>query len=72
MEANDLKPPPFRIVTFRDGQEIIAEDIETEVAARVRFASAIDLCKSCGDEHTHHVELRSGGETIEAWPSRQS
>ena len=69
MEASDLKDhPPFRVITFRDGQEVISEDVETEVAARTRFASAIDLCQSRDAAHSHRVELHSGGEMIETWP----
>jgi bacterioferritin (cytochrome b1) len=69
MEASNLKQrPPFRVITFRDDQEVISEDVETEVAARTRFASAIDLCKTRDSAHAHRVVLQSGGETIAAWP----
>lgn len=68
MEANDLTHPPFRVLTYRDGREIIAEDVRTEVAARTRFASAIDLCRTRDDAHAHRVELRAGGDTLEIWP----
>lgn len=69
MEDSDLnRRPPYRVVTFRDDQEVIAEDVETEVAARTRFASAIDLCQSRDAAHGHRVELRSGGTTIATWP----
>ncbi|GJE48702.1 hypothetical protein GOFOIKOB_1734 [Methylobacterium tardum] len=69
MEANDLKQPPFRVLTFRDGQQVIAEDVETEVAARTRFASAVDLCKTRDDAHGHHVELHAGSEVLDRWSS---
>ena len=69
MEASDLNQhPPYRVITFRDAQEVIAEDVETEVAARTRFASAIDLCKTRDGAHGHRVELQSGGRTIATWP----
>ena len=35
MEANDLKHPLFRVLTFRDGQQVIAEDVKTEVQGDV-------------------------------------
>jgi hypothetical protein len=69
MEASDLKHPPYRVLTFRDGQQVIAEDVETEVAARTRFASAVDLCKTRDDAHTHHVELHAESEILQRWPS---
>ncbi|SFM37739.1 hypothetical protein [Methylobacterium pseudosasicola] len=73
METSDLKQhPPFRVVTFRDDQEVFSEDVETAVAARTRFASAIDLCRSRDAAHAHRVELRSGGETIETWPQSRA
>jgi len=69
VEASDLKQrPPFRVTTFRDGHEVISEDVETEIAARTRFASAIDLCKTRDDAHSHRVTLQSGGATIAVWP----
>lgn len=34
MEASDLRHPTFRVLTFRDGRQVIAEDVETEIAAR--------------------------------------
>lgn len=68
MEASDLKcRPPFRVVTFRDSQEVLSEDVETEVAARTRFASAVDLCKTRDNAHSHRVELRAGGDVVAAW-----
>ncbi|MGH1572399.1 hypothetical protein ACRAWG_19080 [Methylobacterium sp. P31] len=69
MEASDLKNPPFRVLTFRDGQQVTAEDVETEVAARIRFASAIDICKTRDDAHAHHVELHAGSGLLDRWPS---
>jgi hypothetical protein len=69
MEVSDLKHPPFRVLTFRDGQQVIAEDVETEVAARTRFASAVDLCKTRDDAHAHHVELHAGSTMLDRWPS---
>ncbi|MDN3571892.1 hypothetical protein [Methylobacterium longum] len=69
MEASDLQHPPFRVLTFRDGQQVIAEDVETEVAARVRFASAVDLCKTRDDAHDHHVELHAGPKVLDRWSS---
>ncbi|WP_244019058.1 hypothetical protein [Methylobacterium sp. J-048] len=73
MEASDLKQhPPFRVITFRDEQEVISEDVETEIAARTRFASAIDLCTSRDEAHAHRVELQSGGETVATWPQART
>lgn len=70
MEASDLKQhPPFRVLTYREGQEIIAEDVETDVAARIRFVSAVDLCKTRDDAHSHRVELHAGPDLLDAWPS---
>jgi len=69
VEASDLKQhPPFRVITSRDGHEVISEDVETEIAARTRFASAIDLCKTRDDAHFHRVTLQSAGATIAVWP----
>jgi hypothetical protein len=72
VEANDLKHPLFRVLTFRDGQQVIAEDVKTEVAARTRFASAVDLCKTRDDAHGHHVELHAGSEVLERWSSAEA
>jgi hypothetical protein len=69
MEASDLKHPTFRVLTFRDGQQVIVEDVETEVAAWTRFTSAIDLCKTRDDSHAHHVELHDKSGMVERWPS---
>ncbi|MGU3668819.1 hypothetical protein ACLBX9_31955 [Methylobacterium sp. A49B] len=70
MEASDLEcRPPFRVMTFRDDQEVISEDVETELAARTRFASAIDLCKARDDAHSHRVELRADGDVVATWPA---
>jgi hypothetical protein len=67
MEADDLKSPPFRVLTYRDGQEVITETVETPEAARMRFASAVDLCQTRDDVHTHRVELWRGQELLETW-----
>lgn len=67
MEADDLQKPRFRIRTFRAGQVVISESVETEIAARTRFASAVDLCRTRDDAHDHRVELHSGTELLEAW-----
>lgn len=72
MEASDLKcRPPFRVLTFRDNQEVISEDVETEIAAQTRFASAIDLCKTRDDAHSHRVELRADGNVVATWPTTE-
>lgn len=71
MEVSDMKNPPFVVRTFRDGHVVVEEDAETEVAARIRFASAIDLGGSRNDAHAHSVELRSGEDVIDAWPKAQ-
>lgn len=68
MEVSDMKNPPFCVFTFRDGQEILSEDVETNIAARIRFASAIDLCRTHDDAHTHRVELRAGSNLLDTWP----
>ena len=68
MEVSDMKNPPFVVFTFREGHLVVEEDAETEVAARMRFASAIDLCKTRGDPQAHRVELRSGDDVIDTWP----
>jgi hypothetical protein len=72
MEASDLQHTPFRILTFRDGQRVIAEDVETEVAAWTRFTSAIDLCKTRDDGHVHRVELHDKSGTVDKWLSAGS
>lgn len=72
MEASDLKHPSYRVLTFRDGQQVIAEDVETEVAARTRFASAVDLCKTRDDAHAHHVELHAGSGMLDRWSTAGS
>ncbi len=71
MEVSDMKNPPFCVFTFRDGHVVVEEDAETEVAARIRFASAIDLCKTRDDAHVHRVELRSGGDVVDIWPTSE-
>ena len=72
MKASDLNHPPFRVLTFRDGQQVIAEDVTTEVAARTRFASAIDLCKTRDDSHAHRVELHDKLGIVDRWQSTNS
>jgi len=44
------------------------QDVETEIAARTRFASAVDLCETRDDAHSHHVELRAGSRVLDRWP----
>jgi hypothetical protein len=67
MEADDLQPPRFRVLTYRDDQEVISETVETEIAARTRFASAVDLCRTRDDAHAHRVELRDGSSLLDSW-----
>lgn len=67
MEADDLQKPRFCIRTFRAGQVVISESVETEIAARTRFASAVDLCRSRDDAHHHRVELHWGTGLLETW-----
>ncbi|MHC2104117.1 hypothetical protein [Methylobacterium sp. CM6246] len=68
MEVSDMKNPPFCVFTYRDGQQVLAEDVETDIAARTRFASAIDLCKTRDDAHAHRVEMRAGSDLLDSWP----
>jgi hypothetical protein len=68
VEADNLQGASFRVLTYRDGQQVICESVETEVAARTRFASAIDLCRTRDDAHTHRVELWQEHSLLEAWP----
>jgi hypothetical protein len=72
VEADDLQGASFRVLTFRDGQQVICESVETDVAARTRFASAIDLCRTRDDAHTHRVELWQEHSLLEAWPGKAS
>ena len=72
MEADDLQGAAFRVLTFRDGQQVICESVETEVAARTRFASAIDLCRTRDDDHAHRVELWQEHSLLKAWPAEPS
>ncbi|WP_018261449.1 hypothetical protein [Methylobacterium sp. WSM2598] len=67
MEADTLKNPPFRVLTYRDGQDVIIETVQTPEAAQIRFASAVDLCRTRDDAHTHRVELWHGQELLEMW-----
>lgn len=69
MEASDLKQPPFRVLTFREGQQVIAEDVASEVAARSRFASAVDLYKTRDVAHAHQVELHAGPNLLDRGPN---
>jgi len=71
MEVSDLKNPPFVVLTYRDGHVVVEEDAATEVAARLRFASAVDLCETRDDAHAHRVELRSDKAVIDTWPEAQ-
>ena len=71
MEVSDLKNPPFVVLTYRDGHVVVEEDAATEVAARLRFASAVDLCETRDDAHAHRVELRSGEAVIDTWPEAE-
>lgn len=63
-----MKNPPFVAFTFREGHLVVEEDAETEVAARMRFASSIDLCETRDDPDAHRVELRAGADIIDTWP----
>ncbi len=72
MEADDLQGASYRVLTYRDGQQVICESVETEVAARTRFASAIDLCRTRDDDHPHRVELWQEHSLLEAWPEQMS
>jgi len=69
LEAHHVPEPSYRVLTYRDGQPVIAEDVESEVAARVRFTSAVDLCRTRDDAHGHRVELWQGSSLLDAWPS---
>lgn len=68
MEVSDMKNPPFVVFTFREGHLVVEEDAATEVAARMRFASAVDLCETRDDLDAHRVELRAGADIIDTWP----
>ncbi|ACL63234.1 hypothetical protein [Methylobacterium nodulans] len=70
MEADDLKSPSFRILTYRDGQDVITETVETPEAARIRFASAVDLCRTRDDAHAHRVELWQGAQLLDTWTGK--
>lgn len=70
MEADDLSTPHFQVTTYRDGQPVIIETLDTEAAARTRFASAVDLCDDLDKAHEHSVELRTTtAELIDRWTS---
>lgn len=68
MEADDLQHPSFRVLTYRDGQEVISETVASEVAARTRFASAVDLCRTRDGAHSHRVEFWQGSGLLDKWP----
>lgn len=70
MEADDLCTPHFQVTTYRDGQAVIIETLDTEIAAKTRFASAIDLCKSIDGTPNYKVELRGrAAQILDIWPS---
>ncbi|GEP07626.1 hypothetical protein [Methylobacterium oxalidis] len=68
MEADDLQHPSFRVLTYRDGQEVISETVASEAAARIRFTSAVDLCRTRDGAHSHRVELWQGSSLLDDWP----
>lgn len=70
MEADDPKDPSFRILTYRDGQCVITEPVESDVAARTRFTSAVDLCRTRDNAHSHSVELWDGQALLDVWPKK--
>ncbi|WP_289016071.1 hypothetical protein [uncultured Methylobacterium sp.] len=72
MGADDLQNEFFRVLTFRDGQQVVSESVETEVAARTRFASAVDLCRTRDDTHGHQVELWKGSRLLAEWMTGSS
>ena len=67
MEADDLQNALFRVLTYRDGHQVICESVETDLAARTRFASAVDLCSTRDDAHAHRVELWQGQGLLDVW-----
>lgn len=70
MKTKTVFNPPFQVTTFRDGQAVIIETMDTETMARTRFASAVDLCSTYGSASLHKVELRAGATTLmDAWAS---
>ena len=70
MKTKNLCTPPFQVTTFRDGQAVIIETLETEVAARTRFSSAVEQCSALDNAHAHKVELRAGAANLlDSWAS---
>ncbi|WP_342154340.1 hypothetical protein [Methylorubrum sp. SB2] len=70
MTTNPSCKPPFQVTTYRDGQAVIIETLDTEIAARTRFASAVDLCRTLDQAHVHSVELRANtAHLIDSWTS---
>ena len=67
MEADDPQKAPFQVLTYRDGHQVICESVETELAARTRFASAVDLCSTRDNAHAHRVELWQGQGLLDTW-----
>ncbi|WP_018261682.1 hypothetical protein [Methylobacterium sp. WSM2598] len=41
--------------------------MQTPEAAQIRFASAVDLCRTRDDVPAHRVELWQGQELLEVW-----
>jgi hypothetical protein len=64
-----MQEPAFRVLTIRDGQHVITEAIETEIAAWTRFTSAIDLCSTRDNAHAYRVELYQGQNLLDVWPA---
>ncbi|GEP03691.1 hypothetical protein MOX02_17290 [Methylobacterium oxalidis] len=60
MEQDDLRPPPYQVTTDRDGEPVIVGTVATELAARARFESAVELCKTRDDAHSHRVVPQHG------------
>lgn len=70
MTTNPSCKPPFQVTTYRDGEAVIIETLDTKIAARRRFASAVDLCRALDQTHTHSVELRANtAHLIDCWTS---
>jgi len=70
MTTNPSYEPPFQVTTYRDGEAVIIETLDTEIAARTRFASAVDLCRTLDQTHTHSVELRANtAHLLDSWTS---
>lgn len=70
MKAKTVCQPPFQVTTFREGQAVIIETLDTEIAARTRFTSAVDLCTALDNGHVHKIELRAGAvDLMDTWSS---